>query len=443
MENQNFRCLLLALVLVVASPLWTNTASGQESKSDFVSREVELLTKLFDDYDAHYAKFTDIESTYKKNQDEIRLTEAAVQQIQSLGYQKQVEAMRASAYADNIGDALWAAQNNNNGNNGGGNNGGNNNGNNNNGNNNGQGNRGIDQFTAWQLRRQQNMANYEAFMKSQEVSKLSVELQNTLRKRMSAMQQGMQIQQTYYDWYQEHLKFNELFWEFFDLDGHRANSENRQILEVVSNRGSNHAFAQLLKGLTAMRLGLNAEAMTSLEKAQELDPQLIHIASAARAIVHLQLDEKKKSKQEMQVAIKGDRANPKVKWLRAIWAANQRDNAEAMQELEGLAKDAKYELPATRLQILVIAQKAKKGKKDPDKMLEDAEKALGLSGSEDWLSHFVSGIAYRYTGDEAAAQKSFEAAAGLALESNQGLCKKFIDGRGDPDKLEWNFASRP
>ncbi len=108
-----------------------------------------------------------------------------------------------------------------------------------------------------------------------------------------------------------------------------------------------------------------------------------------RALVYQQLEDKRNCRAETQAALEADGANPRVKWLRVLLAANQEEFSQASQLLEFAHKSSELELAAARTAVLILACKKKQSKKDVDSAGKYAELAIKLTGDEDWFSYFV------------------------------------------------------
>jgi tetratricopeptide (TPR) repeat protein len=407
------------MTLVWVAPLPADDSSDQ---TESFEKSLDALSLVFDELDQHAKKLDELKQRQTKINTAFQATEKAVAQIQTQGFQKQLQAMNSARTSDQIFRELQQERNPNDPGNGGG---------------------VRDRNTEAFLSRQKAAADFDVMLKSNEILQLSAELQNALRRRVDACKDMLQLESEYFEWQtlgnQKQAKLS----EFLDFDGSRSKGHNQAMLELVQKRGTNYAASKFLEGLLNLRLSLNAEASKCFEQSEELNPALSSVAKAGKAVVALQREDKKKGKPEMAQAVKLDKTNPVVLGLRALWSGEQKEYAMAGKDLDAIAKKSDFELPATRLAVLITASKTKVTPREAKEMLENAELALKLSGPEDWLSQLVLAIALKENDRKEDALSAAQLALELARGSNRDRCTEVIQAIEESKPIVWALIAQP
>ncbi len=406
------------MTLLWVVPLPADDSSGQ---TESFEKSLEALGQVFDEMDQHVKKLDELKQRQTKINAAFQATEKAVAQIQTQGFQKQLQAMNSARTSDQIFRELERDRNQNDTGKGGG---------------------GLDRNTEAFLSRQKAAADFDVMLKSNEILQLSAELQNALRRRVEACKDMLQLESEYTEWQTVRNQKQAKLSEFLDLDGSRSKGHNQAMLELVQKRGANYAASQFLEGLLNLRLSLNAEAAKCFEQSEELNPALGSVAKAGKAVVALQRDDKKKGKPEMAQAVKLDKTNPVVLGLRALWSGEQKEYALAGKDLDVIAKKSDFELPAMRLAVLIAASKTKVTPREAKEMLENAELALKLSGPEDWLSQLVIAIALKENNRKEDALEAAKLALELARGSNRDRCTEVIQAIEESKPIVWALIAQ-
>jgi hypothetical protein len=114
----------------------------------------------------------------------------------------------------------------------------------------------------------------------------------------------------------------------------------------------------------------------------------------------------------------------------------------AGKDLDAIAKKSDFELPATRLAVLITASKTKVTPREAKEMLENAELALKLSGPEDWLSQLVLAIALKENDRKEDALSAAQLALELARGSNRDRCTEVIQAIEDSKPIVWALIAQ-
>lgn len=397
-------------------------AEDSAEEGDSFAKSVSSLNLVFDELDEHTKKLDE----FKKKQSNInatfQATEKAVSQIQTLGFQKQMQAMNSARTSDQIFRDIARDRNQNDSGNGG-----------------GRTDRNSDAF----LSRKKAAADLDVMFKSNEILQLNAEMQNALRRRVDAYKEMLQLESDHMEWKSVENQKQDKLSEYLDLDGSRSVAHNKAMLELVEKRGTKVASAQILKGLISLRLSLNAEAAKCFEQAQELNSSLNGVATAGKAMVALQREDKKKGKPEMSQAMKSDKTNPIILGFRAVWSGEQKEYAMAGKDLDVMSKKSGFELSAVRLSVLIAASKPKVTPREAKEMLENAESALKLSGPEDWLSQIVHAIALKENDRKDDALEAAVRASELARGSNLERCKAVMQAIEESKPITWSLIAQP
>jgi len=407
------------MTLVVIPPLQADDSSDP---TESFEKSLDALGLVFDELDQHAEKLDELKQRQTKINTAFQATEKAVAQIQTQGFQKQLQALNSARTSDQIFRELERDRNQNDPGNGDG---------------------GRDRNTEAFLSRQKAAADFDVMLKSNEILQLSAELQNALRRRVDAFKDRQQLESDYVEWQMLGNQKQAKLSEFLDLDGSRSKGHNQAMLELVQKRGANYAAAQILEGLLNLRLSLNAEAAKCFELSEELNPALSSVAKAGKAVIALQREVKKKGKPEMAQAVKLDKTNSVVLGLRALWSGEQKEYAMAGKDLDAIAKKSDFELPATRLAVLIAATKTKVTPREAKEMLENAELALKLSGPEDWLSQLVLAVALKENDRKEDALEAAKLAMDLARGSNRDRCTAVIQAIEESKPIVWALIAQP
>ncbi len=267
-------------------------------------------------------KYEEMERTFRTANEAIKETESAVSQIQSQGARAEMEAMNSAFVSMQLTDMInqpittddkskSRSQ------------------------------RENELRNRDYLRQQRAFANFEHYMKSAEVQRLSAQMQTALTRRSKAFQDLMGLQSSLPAWYQEKSSYVDRFWEFFDLDGSNPVAVNEALISILDEKCTKIPEAIIVKGLLQLRNGDNSEAMKSFDDAYNEDKtKALHgLIHAGRSLAYADRDDKKKSKSEMNLAMNANKANPKVRWIRFINACDQGDNGVIKSESEFFRKN--------------------------------------------------------------------------------------------------------
>ena len=280
----------------------------------------------------------------------------------------------------------------------------------------------------------------EATMRSEQLRQLSATQQAIVRRRMEAARDFEKLQQEVSAWQQKWPALFDPYWRHTDPEGMRTQQENQETLTALKLRAPSNVPAMIAQGLVEIRLGQTREAIKTLDEAIRLDTALNVVAFAARCLAYSVLDEKQKSKMDLQKAIAAAPKSSYLKWLRADLAASQGDFPTAKKELASLLTQQDHEIGARRYLAVLTAIRPGKSSKDSADALKHAQLASDLSGSENWYSELVLSMALNVAGKTEEALAKAIHANELAKDESADKCRQVIDWIENKEPLDWKFV---
>ena len=97
------------------------------------------------------------------------------------------------------------------------------------------------------------------------------------------------------------------------------------------------------------------------------------------------------------------------------------------------------EIAARRLQAVLRSIRSGKTARESAIALQHAQLVSDLTGSENWYSELVLGMALNATGNSIEAQAKAEHARSLAKDENVALCDTFLAWIETKEPIEWKF----
>jgi tetratricopeptide (TPR) repeat protein len=284
-----------------------------------------------------------------------------------------------------------------------------------------------------------NEINKQLTMRSEQVRQLSNAERVTIKRRLEAMQDLAKLQRDVATWKQKLPTFLDSYWRFSDPEGIHTKAENEEILAALKLATPSNLSARIIQGLVELRLGQTQEALESLNKVVIEETALSPVAMAARGLVHAVRNEKKEAKTNMQNALKVAPKNLLVVWLKCQMDVVQGDFAGSKKELAILTKEQDHEIAARRRQAVLGSIRSGKTARESAIALQHAQLVSDLTGSEDWYSELVLGMALNATGNSIEAQAKAEHARLLAKDENVALCDNVLAWIETKEPIEWKF----
>jgi hypothetical protein len=258
----------------------------------------------------------------------------------------------------------------------------------------------------------------------EQLRQLDADAQSVIRQRFDAIQQAIQLQQDWVQWYQTGSGFYQRYWPLSDPEAQWSRSEVDSALAVLEKRDDKDLAAKLTAANLFHRSERYSDALVLIEEILKQESPLKGVAMMAKAKVLSSLDKDKEAKQSLQAAIKLDKANPYLRWIRAEIAASEDQASIAETEWRFLTTVKSMELQARRSLALQYAKKARKSPGEGSKAIKEAKTAMGLETVPTWYSHYVMGIALASGRKIDFAIESMEKAESMAEGEQKERCEK-------------------
>ncbi len=384
-----------------------------------VSTRLRALDQLKRDYGAFLEKRTRLSNSYQGYERTLRDTENDLRTINNEGVRQQFELMRSTMLASSGADLLNTV-----------------------GTNGAPAGlpRGANYVGA--IAQVQLMDQLNAAMRAEEIRQLDSTAQATLRRRLECFQGVVKVQREWTEWQSEWPKYMDRYWSYGDPERQFAKSENQLVLDALQTHGPENYPALIVSAMLMERMGNLQEAKGIIDRVIRDETGLQAVAIAVRAMLFTALDDAKQAKVDLAKAIKLDRVNPHVRWIRAQLAAQRQDWSTAETEWKSLASTKEHEIAARRCLALLSSLRAKRSPREGAKALMQAQLAADLTPSRCWYSSLVLAIAQYAAKNDAEAVKLLTSAEKEADEENLELCKEIRTKIADRAEVTWDFLRR-
>lgn len=392
--------------------LGQESPSAQESstKRSEIASSIEKIQK---DFAKHVEKQKKMQEKYRDLETQLKKSEEDLQRINAEGMRQQLAAMQATMQSMQLNAGLQilaGGQTNSSGSN----------------------NSGANQardFAQMQLMQNRFLQNLDATLRANQLQQLDANSQAIVRKRIETVQSAVKLEQEWYAWQSELPKFYERYWTFSDPEQRSSKREIEESLAVLENRQEEDVGAKLITACLLERQERQSEALDLTEEVLKLESPLQAIALMQKAYILNVLDKDKDSKQAMQAALKLDKSNPYLRWIRARLAIKQEQWPVAESESKFLTTVKPMEKEARRALALLHAARSKKSPGEGSKAVKEAQAALELETKPDWYSHYVMAIAL------ASARKYEEAIAAVekatSMADDEDLKERCLKAKAD------------
>ncbi|MFN9916816.1 MAG: hypothetical protein ACK53L_29780 [Pirellulaceae bacterium] len=381
-------------------------SASKSTKSTIVSS----LEKIQKDFVQHVEKEKQMQDKYRELESKLKKTEDELQRVNAQGMQQQLAAMQTAMQSMQLNANLRLLATGNAGGNSG-----------NNGNNN---NTMVRDFAQMQLMQNRFLQNLDATMRADEMRQLDANAQAIVRSRIETIQAAVQLQQSWGQWQNESISFYTRYWPVSDPEGRWSPGERDAALETLEKRHENDIAAKLATANVLANATRHAEALKLVEEIVELPTQLQGVAMMEKAKILTLLDKDKEAKQALQAALKLDKDNPHLRWIRAEVAREQGQDSIAESELRFLSTIKSMEIQARRSLALLYAKRSKKTPGDGGRAIKEAKSAMDLETIPDWYSHYVMAVAYAAGRKPESALESVGTAESMAEGEDKERCQK-------------------
>lgn len=288
------------------------------------------------------------------------------------------------------------------------------------------------------------MAEMQLALRNAELQQLDATSQAVIRKRFENLQRMGMLEQEYAQWTKDWPMFFVKYWPFSDFERSWNEDKVQEAIKVLNLAHQDNLAAMLTNARLKCRVGLIEDALLLVDRVLEADTALRPIALAIKAEVLIADGKEGASKAALQNALKLDKENLYVRWIRAELLADQKQYSLAEPIWASFLKDPMFELPARRRLGLLyfnraIGAKGKKSDADFGKAVKAAELALELEAKPSYLSHLVYGITLYGVGKNEDALHQIDKASGKASGDSLDLCREWERRIKDGEVVAWVY----
>ncbi|MFO0924519.1 MAG: hypothetical protein U0905_18775 [Pirellulales bacterium] len=174
------------------------------------------------------------------------------------------------------------------------------------------------------------------------------------------------------------------YWVFADPTAIHSHAHNEAVMSELNQASKDNQPARLTLAAFYRRIHSYEKAIDECDALIEAQSPYAPIALALRADCYAQQGSEKKSKADLQKAIKTGKDEPYVHWIRARMASIAKNWGEAESEWRAVLKSEKHEQLVRRELALVMASRAQATKRLSNKVVEELELLDQVSGEKGW-----------------------------------------------------------
>lgn len=402
------------------APLDPNGApnSTTSTSADMIVRKIDQITQ---EYKEFLERRKEMHTAYEKIQKDLRQSEAALNRIGNQEIQQQMAAMQSMMQAASIDLALSSMANTKPINNS---------------------DARRQTVVARQLLTDRMLENMNVTIRGQSIMQLDAAAQEVIHNRYQRFQDAAKLDQQWGEWQAQWPSFMDKYWSFTDPERKYTSEEVNQAIAALERCDAEDYAAKVATALLLERAGRINAGLEAIDPVLEAKTGLQPVALAAKAMLLSAVDKDKEATACMQTAIKLQRDNPYVHWMRATIAASHEQWGAADTELKRLAPFKPMELAVRRLSALIHAARAAKTPAESKKAILDAQAAIDLEPQPSWYTYVVLAVAQASAKDKAAALSSLEKAESKADEGSRAWCNQLQEAIERGDAIEWEFDRR-
>jgi predicted Zn-dependent protease len=279
-------------------------------------------------------------------------------------------------------------------------------------------------------------------IRGQAIMQLDAAAQEVIQNRYQRLQDAAKLDQQWGEWQAQWPIFMDKYWSFTDPERKFTPEEVNQAIAALERCDSEDYAAKIATALLLERAGRINAGLEVIDPVLEAKTGLQPVALAAKAMLLSAIDKDKEATTCMQNAIKLQRDNPYLHWMRATIAASHEQWGAADAELKRLATVKPMELAVRRLSALIHAARAAKTPAESKKAVLDAQAAIDLEPQPSWYSYLVLAVAHASSNSKADALASLEKAESKADEGSLEWCNQLQEAIERGDAIEWKFDRR-
>jgi len=292
-----------------------------------------------------------------------------------------------------------------------------------------------------QLLQNRFMQDLNTTLRGEELRQLDATSQQVVRRRIEAIQASVKLQQEWGAWQSEWPRFMERYWPHSDPERRFTPGEVDAALEILEKSDDSDYAAKITEALLMDRAGRWSEGLERVEQVLKAESSLQGVALMTKALLMTSLKKDKEAKQSLQAAVKVDKANPYVRWIRARIAASQEQWSIAESEWKFLTTIKPLEKEARRSLALIHYARSEKSSGEGSKALKEAQTAMELETVPTWFSHFVLGLSLNAARKSSEAQEELARAEEKADDSQKEWIQKVRSAIEAGEFYELNFLT--
>lgn len=289
------------------------------------------------------------------------------------------------------------------------------------------------------------LAEMQFALRNSELQQLDTTSQAVIRKRLENFQRLNTLEEEYSQWTQDWSKFFARYWPYSDFERAWNEDKVQEAIKVLNLAHQDNLAAMLTNARLKCRVGLTEEALTLVDRVLDAETALKPVALAIKAELLMADGKEGASKAALQSALKLDKDNPYIRWIRADLLADQKQYSLVEPIWTSFLNDQVFELPARRRLALLyfnraISAKGRKSDVDFGKAVKAAELGLELEAKPSYLSHLVYGITLYGMGKNEEALQQIAKASDKASGESLELCREWERKVKDGEVEAWGFC---
>jgi|688.fasta_scaffold00104_45 hypothetical protein len=277
-----------------------------------------------------------------------------------------------------------------------------------------------------------------------ELQQLDAVGQAVIGRRLENFQQAGALQQEYRQWIVDWPKFMDRYWMYSDFERTWNLDQIQEAIKILNLANKDNYSAMLVSARLKCRVGMADDALELVERVIDADTALNSVAWAIKAEVLTASNKQGAAKSALQTALKLDRENVHVRWIRAEILADQKQYGTVETIWRNFLQSPEFEL-ATRRRLAMLYfnralnSKSKRSESDFLKAMKEAELGLELDAKPSWQANLIYAISLYGVGkNEEALEQISEACEKSTGESLQ-LCKEWEQRIKDGQTESWIY----
>jgi len=292
------------------------------------------------------------------------------------------------------------------------------------------------------IAQEKTLAELQFSLRAAELQQLDAASQAVVRRRFENLQRAIGLEREFIQWQSDWARFMDRYWMYADFERSWNVSQIQETLKVLQLAHHENYAAMLTAARLRCRIGLFEDALALADKVLEADTSLNSVATAIKAEVLQASGKEKEARAALQAALRMDKDNLYVRWIRAEQLTDQKQYNLAEPIWRRLLSVPEFELPGRRQLAMLyfnrgIGSNNSRGQADLSKAVVEAELGLELEAKPCWQAHLVYGIALYGIGKNEDALEQIAKAKNLSSDQTLDMCKEWEQRIKDGDVVPW------